>query len=270
MDSGKCYVCFRLITIGLSTRQPNKYRMGMFMLKRIIGFLLFIGMTLVVFADDNVSASSDTDVNFNSGDGFEDPETGEWIQPFRVLKDGTVELVSEEEYLEMGSTDILSLEDPTFSYDSNSNLIEPNNTFFWRFKRSGNRIKVKNSRIKASPTINCTTPTCKASISVGATTTNSFSTGVGAERNAIKANAGYTWSTSASSSSTFSYSLRKGDQGYIGFNPYHWKVIGTLEYWGGQGIGVIESKSAWGSYPVTLTNGQADGVYAFVYTKFGK
>lgn len=240
------------------------------MLKRTVGFLLFFVMVLVLFSSQDVNASMDTDVDFDSEDGFEDPVTGEWIQPFNILEDGTVELVLEEEYLETVSTDSLSLDDPSFSYDLNDNLIEPHNTFYWRFKRSGAKTKVNRPRIKASPDINCTTSTCAASISVGATTTNSFSTSVNSEQGYIKAGAGYTWSKSASSSSTFSYNIDKGDKGYIGFTPYHWKVSGKLEYVGGQGLGVITSKSAWGSYPAKLSNGQADGMYAFVYTKRAK
>ena len=188
------------------------------------------------------------DVVFDSSQAFQDPETGEWIQPFDIMPDGSVRLISEEEYL----SDLEKVVVEEFEYElpeeSVISEVHPNGTFYtyWRFKRSGTRTQVNAPRVKASPDISCTTPTCSAAISVGVTTSNSFSTNVTVERNAIKAGAGY-----------------------IGFTPYHWRVNGTLELVGNQGTGVINTKSAWGRYPKTLSDGRADGRYAFVYTQYG-
>lgn len=208
---------------------------------------------------------------FDGSQAFQDPETGEWIQPFDIMPDGSVKLISEEEYL----ADLEKVVVEEFEYElpeeSVISEVHPNGTFYtyWRFKRSGTRTQVNAPRVKASPDISCTTPTCSAAISVGVTTSNSFSTNVTVERNAIKAGAGYSWTTSASDSATFTYNIRRGDAGYIGFTPYHWRVNGTLELVGNQGTGVINTKSAWGRYPKTLSDGRADGRYAFVYTQYG-
>lgn len=239
------------------------------MFKRFVGVLLFSLTTILLFAGQ-VSAAVEVDLSFDSNEGFEDPETGEWIQPFRFLEDGSVELISEEEYMEaLSPTTYDNTDNLITPLESIENIIEPNSYYYWRFDRSGTRTRITRPRVKASPDINCTTSTCSTSLSVGASTSHAFSTSVGAERTAIRAGAGYTWTSSASSKTTFSYNIRRGDRGYIAFSPYHWRVSGTLKYIGSRGIGVIDSKSAWGSYPKKLSNGQADGIYAFVYTRRG-
>lgn len=235
--------------------------------------MLLALLVVSLFVSLNVLASDEgsPEVIFDSSQGFEDPVTGEWIQPFDVLPDGSIELVSEEEYLadleEMVVEEVD--EEDLGKFQPVLDDVQPMYYEYWRFVRSGTRTQVNAPRIKASPDIRCTTLTCSASITVGASTSNSFSTSVTAERNAIKAGAGYSWTTSASSSTTFSYNLKRGDEGYIGFTPYHWRVAGTLELRGSQGTGLIRTKSAWGRYPKTLSNGQADGRYAFVYTRRG-
>lgn len=231
--------------------------------------LLTVLLTIILIIPSGAFASGNADVSFDSSQGFQDPITGDWIQPFDILEDGSIRLISEEDYLAELEEEINDeLEGEVLSIVSPmESEFQPMYYEYWRFVRSGTRTQVNAPRIKASPDIRCTTPTCSTSITVGASTSHAFSVTATAERNAIRAGAGYTWSNSASSSSTFSYNIRRGDEGYIGFTPYHWRVSGTLELRGSQGVGLIRTKSAWGRYPKLLSNGDADGRYAFVYTK---
>lgn len=70
------------------------------MLKKTFGLSIVI-LVLGLFVSLNALASVDgkVDVVFDGSQAFQDPETGEWIQPFDIMPDGSVKLISEEEYL---------------------------------------------------------------------------------------------------------------------------------------------------------------------------
>lgn len=245
------------------------------MIKKGLLFLVLL-FTLGLVIAANVSAAESEKVDLDSEKAFEDPLTGELIQPFKILEDGTVELISEEDYLAQIENQLAASATPE-EFSSTELLVNKNKDTdigvynyyeYWRFARTRDRYVSISNRVKASGDIVCTTPTCSAQISVSATTTHNFSTTLGAERSAIIAGAGYTWSSSKTNSSTFTFSgLKRGDAGYIGFGPNHWMVHGNLSLYGSQGVGFIYSKPAWGSYPKVLSNGEADGTYYFVYTK---
>ncbi|WP_078578014.1 DUF6060 domain-containing protein [Salipaludibacillus agaradhaerens] len=237
------------------------------MFKKIF-LILLAGLGMGLFAVLNVTKAVEPDIIFDSEEGFEDPVTGDWIQPFEIKEDGTVKMLTLEEY-----KSIIELEDDEEYFE----IVKDENAFeilnfrtYYKFKPSGNRTKVTKSGIKATADINCNTPTCSATVGVSATTSRSYSVSGSQEIKAINANAGYTVTKSATNSSTFNYNIKKGDRGYISFKPYHWKVSGKLELRGNQGMGLISSKNASVTFPKKLSDGQADGIYSFVYTKRGK
>ena len=92
----------------------------------------------------------------------------------------------------------------------------------------------------------------------------SYSVSATLEKNAIKANAGFTWVSSASDSSTYSFTLKNGDRGYIGFKPYLKKTYGTLKKYSNWD-GLLSSKNAYGYSPKKTSSGEADGYYYFVH-----
>jgi hypothetical protein len=106
--------------------------------------------------------------------------------------------------------------------------------------------------------------TCRISKSVNVTVSASYSVSATAEKSAIKANAGFTWTNSASDTSTYSFTLSKGDKGYIGFKPYLRKTSGTLKKYSNWD-GYLYSKSAYAYSPKKTSTGEADGYYYFVH-----
>jgi hypothetical protein len=106
--------------------------------------------------------------------------------------------------------------------------------------------------------------TCRISKSVNVTVSASYSVSATAEKSAIKANAGFTWTNSASDTSTYSFTLSKGDKGYIGFKPYLRKTSGTLKKYSNWD-GYLYSKSAYAYSPKKTSTGEADGYYYFIH-----
>jgi hypothetical protein len=67
-----------------------------------------------------------------------------------------------------------------------------------------------------------------------------------------------------SDTSTYSFTLAKGDRGYIGFKPYLKKTYGTLRKYSNWD-GLLSSKAAYGYSPKKTSGGEADGYYYFVH-----
>ena len=236
-------------------------------------FSLGLIMISLLLTTTYVSANEmEIDIVFDSSQAFYDPEIGEWIQPFQVNQDGSIVILTQEEYyneIESSLEEEEILETDQF-ITSNDNLdlvtILDNYREYWVFVSSGSRYTQEGSTLKVSPDIYCNTGTCSASITVGVTVSHGFSTTVSAERSVIQASAGSSWQVSASNEIAFTYNLINGDQGYIGFIPYFWRIDGKLERhsnWDGK----LYEKSAWGRYPKLTANNLADGRYFFVYTK---
>ncbi|WP_335690454.1 hypothetical protein [Cytobacillus firmus] len=117
---------------------------------------------------------------------------------------------------------------------------------------------------KVTADIGCTTSTCRIDKAVSVTVSATYSVSLTAEKDAIKANAGFSWTSSASDSSTYSFTLSKGDSGYIGFKPYLKKTSGTLKRYSNWD-GLLSSKSAYAYSPRKTSSGEADGYYYFVH-----
>lgn len=118
--------------------------------------------------------------------------------------------------------------------------------------------------IQVTSDINCNTSTCAISKSVSATVSASYSVSAQAEKDAIKAGVSYTWINSASDTSTYSFSLKKGDKGYVAFLPTKKKSSGSLKKYSNE-HGLISSKSVYARTPVKLSNGELKGTYTFIY-----
>lgn len=118
---------------------------------------------------------------------------------------------------------------------------------------------------KASASINCTVKICTVSKIYNTTYSKSFTAGLTADaKSTIKLNAGFTWVKSATNGSSYSFTVEKGVSGYIGFNAYYRKTTGVLQEY-------IENlpagrKVVEGRAPKTLSTGELDGIYSWVYT----
>lgn len=136
---------------------------------------------------------------------------------------------------------------------------------YYKFVRTAHSV-VDGPVQKVTANISCTTPKCSVRESVSATVSASYSVGLTAEKNAIKANAGFTWTNSATRSTTFSFEgLKTGEKGYVAFKPYLNRVWGKLSRYSNWD-GLLDTKNASADAPKLLSNGAADGEFYFVYT----
>ena len=91
-------------------------------------------------------------------------------------------------------------------------------------------------------------------------------------KNAISDSAGFTWNRSLAINSTFSvtYDVPDGQIGYIEFVPYLNKITGSLyEAFSDPTTGYMSDYvykgQAWGTCPIRLVTGFADGLFYPVY-----
>lgn len=129
--------------------------------------------------------------------------------------------------------------------------------------------KVNGKSQKVSPDVKG-----KASITYGNTCTVSETFSISGKaasdmaKKKIRAEAGFTWTKSVSTNSSFSvsYSVPKGKTGYVKFTPKMNKTTGTYReriYFENR-LMSDESHPATATSPIKLSNGFADGTYALV------
>lgn len=230
-------------------------------------FLIFSAITLIFSIIVSPTGSqaaamgnkeNKTLVEVNKKDSFFDETIGKYMNAFKI-ENGNLVSINKEEYQSLiqrseesvPKTETQSLASATLFGDS------------FRYSPSSTAVLSAPLR-KVSATISCTTTTCRVDKTVNVTYTNSFTAGLTSpEIAAIKANAGFTWAVSASTSTTYSFTISKGQSGYIGFNPYYRKTTGTLyAYYNSMPSGsmVVEGRA-----PKKLSTGELDGIYTFIY-----
>lgn len=135
---------------------------------------------------------------------------------------------------------------------------------YWKYTPTSTTSIVTGKTKKVTGDIGCTSSSCTLSKAVSVSVSASYSVSATAEKSAIKANAGFTWVSSANDSSTYSFTLKKGEKGYIGFKPYYKKTTGKLKKYSNWD-GYLYSKSANAHSPKKTATGEADGLYYFVF-----
>lgn len=103
------------------------------------------------------------------------------------------------------------------------------------------------------------------SVSFSVTETYSANVNYANQKSAIQAGAGFSWSKSASVGTTYTVNLRAGESGYLAFSPYYNRVDGTLKQYSNWD-GLIGTFSASGFSVMKTYDGEADGLYQFVFT----
>jgi hypothetical protein len=195
---------------------------------------------------------------------FYDPSFGAYIVPLKKV-DGKLIPTSQEDYLnelenvETIDESVLFQEPTTGDIGTEDNYYE-----YYKYSPFETLQKVEGSRKKVSAELQCTTATCTISKTYTTSVSASYSVSLPIEINAIKANAGFTWVSSASDTSTYSFSLVKGDYGYVAFVPYYKKTRGYLRKYSNWD-GLLSEKIASGYSVIKTSSGEADGRYVFVY-----
>lgn len=257
-------------------------------MKKILGvFIAFLSLFVALsIALPNANAAEITEkkeknVNVKKEDAFYDPSIGKKINAFKIV-DGNLEPMSEEEYLAIEQySEEQEKEDKNKDkqeekhksvadknalignpFTKGKGSIKPSYILWYLYFRDTASTLIGPIN-KSSATVNCNVKSCTITKTINTTYSENFTAGLTLEaKKAIKANAGFTWATSASNSSAYSFTLSKGDYGYLGFKPYYKRTTGTLQTW--YDATLLESKSVIGRAPKVLNN-ELDGVYTFVY-----
>ncbi|KWU57728.1 hypothetical protein AWW70_21375 [Bacillus mycoides] len=223
-------------------------------------FCIILGLSLVfsIFTPSSFAAKSDDVIVIDKKNAIYDQELGKYITPLKKTN-GKLIPFSNSEYLNTIQK-LESVADLTLL----NNQITPLDYYeYWKYSPSSTST-VTGSTKKVTSEIWCNSNSCSISKSVGVTVSESYSVSATAEKNAIKANAGFTWTTSATDTSTYSFTLGFGDSGYIGFKPYLRKTSGSLKKYSNWD-GYLFSKSAYAYSPKKTSSGEADGFYYFVH-----
>ncbi|MBX4152324.1 hypothetical protein [Paenibacillus lautus] len=137
------------------------------------------------------------------------------------------------------------------------------------FYTESNNYNSLGTPLKMTPDIDCkySATHCTINKADGKTTTESYSSNVtGGDKNYIKMGAYFTWSTSATVTYSYGWSIPKGEIGYLQFTPRYKVSVGTITY-AGIFNGVYErlgTKDVWGQSPIKLSSGEADGIWGIV------
>lgn len=243
-------------------------------MKKKVTFLIIVSVVfLMIFGNPSKGFAAEQDtINLSDSnvEKFYDEEQDTVISPFKATENGLVP-VSKDEYEK--TTKIKENEDleNEFVVSEESND-EPEfkpyadvDLRYWRYKEKS-ATKYYGDPIKVSASIKCTASSCRVDKQWQASISKSYSVNASSEIRAINYGASFNFTSAKSSSSTYSFTIKKGQSGYVAFKPYKRKSTGTLTQYSTM-HGKISSKSAYGRSAIKLRTGEADGYYLFVFTK---
>lgn len=229
----------------------------------------------VIFYSSEVQADEVT----NEENIFYSEELGAYVQAFKQDDSGEMKVLTEEEHDSMISdfeegSEIINPAGALFKTRIESdNSITPMGTFYQydKFIHTSSS-NFTGSPLKVTNDIDCTTPSCSLGHGVTYTRTVSYSYGAASagETSAIKSTLGITLSSAKAETSNFTFTLIRGDRGYVAFRPYMVKKSGYFESCSSQGGGCYKtSRTGYVNMSRKLSNGKADGVFYFAYTRRG-
>lgn len=213
-----------------------------------------------------------TTTNMNTENMNFDPYSGKYIGDVYKVKNGILEKVDFQEYLnEMErSNENVKLSEQMQKNNATEllNDISPMevNYKWFEFEKTGQYIFYSGYE-KASATIFCPSGTINCSIAqqYSLTKTQSWNIGLGIDLlKKVKSNAGFTWQDSATVSSTFTFTLNPGTKGYVAFNPRHNQVLGWAKTYDSM-RGLISKDWVDARSPIKLNNGQLEGYVTFMF-----
>lgn len=197
---------------------------------------------------------------------YYDAEQDAYVVPLKKDENGNLVPMTEEEYKESLKIDIQTEDTTGVPLDNDG--ITPNDNYYEYYRYYESKwYYVWGKKRKVSATIGCTaTGGCSVSKAVSASASASYSTSISAARSAITAGAGFSWTYTATDSSTYNFNLKYGEEAYIAFQPIYRRTEGTLKKYSNWD-GYLSSQWAYGYSPKKLSTGELDGKYTLVYTK---
>lgn len=236
------------------------------MKKKLSCLFASVGLSITLLALPSITSAAEVEkqnVVVNEENAFFDPASGKKINAYKSVN-GQLVSVDEDEYQSLTEDYENYVEiDKPFNEDIN---ISPKAFVWYQYTpATSNILTFPTKRVSAD--INCNTSSCTVKKDRSVTISQSFTAGVSSGgQKAITANAGFTWSKSASNTSTYSFTVKKGVRGYIGFAAKYRKTTGTLKSYIDSTL--LTTEKVEGRSPKTINNtatGELDGVYTFVY-----
>lgn len=241
----------------------RKIRKLRLLLAPLILFLI-LGSGLVAKAEDSNT--------------FYSPEFGAKVKAFKVTETGETVELTPEEYNDL---------DLNFETEDEEEDITPGHSIFEENDKSGSLITPMDSfrswyefvpttstnytgdPLKITADIGCT-PAKGCTIGYGETYTKTIAVTYGnatnTDKEIIKTSLGITYSSATAKTSSFSYHLKQGDVGYIAFKPYKVKKEGYFKLCNNESKTCSKTtKTGYARIPKKTANGQADGIFYFVF-----
>lgn len=233
-------------------------------MKKVIPFIMsLVMMSAVSIPTYAVTETKDNGRVISNDHAYYDEELGAYVVSFTVNNDKSLNYLTKPEARTLTAR---TAELPEL-IDSESQIMPRDNYREWyTFTKTSGPTKANGKRKKVSADFIGPTEGGSVSKNVSFSISQTFSTNVSraAEKSAIQAGCGFSWTKSASTSTTYTANLSAGQKGYLSFTPYYDKVGGTLDFytnWDGK----VSSKSATGYSVKTTDDGEPDGVYQFIY-----
>lgn len=237
-----------------------------FSILSVLAMVLLISISGTSFAQGENLASKSEAINLGEARYF-DAETGQTLTAiYEVTDDGFKEISSEEFKAQRAEQQKLAKKVSELENAKLTSEITPFVLFNFYFPSyttdpyMGNPYPVTNEM--QCPSSN--TVPCAIARQFSATETESFSANVTSDMtDSIKATAGFTWTQSASLSSTYTITIKPGSKGVIMFKPYFKYTYGELKWYSNGWY--VSSEWVSGKSPKTLNGGELAGlVYGVV------
>lgn len=202
-----------------------------------------------------------------------DPYSGKYMGDVYKVTNGKLEKVNFQEYLNNQAKSNATVKMTEEMKSQNQSINKLNdispmevNYRWYEFERTG-QYEFHAGWERVSATIMCPSASVSCSIAqqYSLTKSQSWNAGFGIDlTKKIKTNAGFTWTDSATVSSTYTFTIKPGAQGYVAFNPRYNQTVGWAKTYDSI-RGLVSKDWVDARSPYKLNNGQLDGWVTFFY-----
>jgi len=228
--------------------------------------LLSTSVYVPTWADNKPHSTNKIEISKENA--YYDENLKAYAVSFTINGDNTLNYLTESEVNTLNQLPISEVSTSKLPKLDEDLIVTPMVDYYewYTFQKTSGPVKYVGARRKVSADFIAPPGGGSVSKNVSFSVSETYSAGVttSGQKNVIQANAGFSWSVSASTATTYVVNLTAGQSGYLGFSPYYDKVSGTLKTYSNWD-GLISSVSASG-YSVRRTyDGEADGLYQFIF-----
>lgn len=212
----------------------------------------------------------DSEVTINDDEKFYSPEFDAFVNAFKLSDTGQLIELTKEEYKALDLKH--ESEDDLSSVVENEEPKMGTRDTVWSYLKF---VPTKSTSyvgdpVKVSADINCTASTCSLGhgVSFSRSIAVTYGTATKAEKSAISQSLNITYTEVKATTNSFTFNLKKGQKGYVAFKPYKIRRDGYFQQCYSRGMGCFKTnKKGYVRIPKQLSDGNANGVFYFVYKK---